>query len=201
MKTHMICFLILMICISGMLGCYSKESIVVLLPDNDGKVGNVSISNSKGIAMLDKARQSVSLRINQKPARPAIMPQNEFDAILADAIEIQPLSPVKFILYFLLDSNELTQESKSDLDLIKLELKKRVSPSIIVSGHSDTSGSEEMNFKLSKKRAFKIRNILIENGISPTLIEVTSHGETMLLVQTEDNVKEALNRRVEVIVQ
>jgi len=184
-----------------MLGCYSKESIVVLLPDNDGKVGNVSISNSKGIAMLDKARQSVSLRINQKPARPAIMPQNEFDAILADAIEIQPLSPVKFILYFLLDSNELTQESKSDLDLIKLELKKRVSPSIIVSGHSDTSGSEEMNFKLSKKRAFKIRNILIENGISPTLIEVTSHGETMLLVQTEDNVKEALNRRVEVIVQ
>ena len=53
---------------------------------------------------------------------------------------------------------------------------------------------------LHQQRCY-IQNLLEKQGIDPTIILTTSHGEGNPLVLTADNVSEPRNRRVEVIVR
>jgi outer membrane protein OmpA-like peptidoglycan-associated protein len=46
-----------------------------------------------------------------------------------------------------------------------------------------------------------VRNLLVEAGLAASAIEVTSHGEADLLVQTANDTPEPRNRRVEIAVR
>jgi outer membrane protein OmpA-like peptidoglycan-associated protein len=72
---------------------------------------------------------------------------------------------------------------------------------IAVTGHTDTSGSAAYNMALSLRRANAVKDQLVREGIPAAAIGVTGKGETQLLVQTGDNVKEPQNRRVEIVLQ
>ena len=72
---------------------------------------------------------------------------------------------------------------------------------IAVTGHTDTSGSATYNMALSLRRANAVKDALVREGIPAAAIGVTGKGETQLLVQTGDNVKEPQNRRVEIVLQ
>ena len=72
---------------------------------------------------------------------------------------------------------------------------------IAVTGHTDTSGSPTYNMALSLRRANAVKDALVREGIPAAAIGVTGRGETQLLVQTGDNVKEPQNRRVEIVLQ
>jgi len=65
-------------------------------------------------------------------------------------------------------------------------------------GHADRSGSEKYNMDLSRRRAENIKALLVEAGIPAGKIVVNFAGETQPLRPTEDGVREARNRRVEV---
>ena len=62
-------------------------------------------------------------------------------------------------------------------------------------------GDPRANLALGLKRAISVRDILVEAGLAPSTIEVTSHGEADLLVKTPDNTPEPRNRRVEITVR
>ena len=72
---------------------------------------------------------------------------------------------------------------------------------IAVTGHTDTSGAPAYNMALSLRRANAVKDALVREGIPASVIAVTGRGETQLLVQTGDNVKEPQNRRVEIVLQ
>jgi outer membrane protein OmpA-like peptidoglycan-associated protein len=46
-----------------------------------------------------------------------------------------------------------------------------------------------------------VRDLLVNAGLDPTLIEIASHGESELQVQTPDDTLEPRNRRVEISVR
>ena len=77
----------------------------------------------------------------------------------------------------------------------------RGAPEVTVEGHTDRVGSVEHNEKLSRRRAEYVRNALIEAGVAPDNITVNWHGEAAPAVDTQDNVPEAANRRVEVTIR
>ena len=65
-------------------------------------------------------------------------------------------------------------------------------------GHTDSSGSEELNLSLSKDRASNIRDyIVIMSGIHETRVEWDGFGSTRLLVEEKTEEDRILNRRVE----
>jgi outer membrane protein OmpA-like peptidoglycan-associated protein len=80
-------------------------------------------------------------------------------------------------------------------------LRSRPFPDVAVIGHTDSTGTSESNAALGLTRANTIRNLLVQAGVSPDVIEVTSHGEADLLVKTGDGVLEPRNRRVEITVR
>ena len=68
-------------------------------------------------------------------------------------------------------------------------------------GHSDTQGDKAYNLDLSLRRAMAVKQQLVERGVDETFMDVSSHGEENPLIKTADNVANAQNRRVEVIVR
>ena len=72
---------------------------------------------------------------------------------------------------------------------------------IAVTGHTDTSGAPAYNMALSLRRANAVKDQLVREGVAAAAIAVTGRGETQLLVQTGDNVREPQNRRVEIVLQ
>jgi outer membrane protein OmpA-like peptidoglycan-associated protein len=184
--------------LGGVAGCGGK-SMVVLLPDHEGNVGQVVVATDGGQQILREANQSVQARGRKAPpGEVTILSADEIRSTFSDALAAEPLPPVKFILYFGLNSNEMTSQSKAALPQIIQAIQDRNPADIVISGHTDTVGSIEYNEKLSYDRAKAIFDILVAKGADPANITITAHGKVYPLVKTSDNVAESRNRRVEV---
>lgn len=70
---------------------------------------------------------------------------------------------------------------------------------IRVVGHTDTSGPQAYNMRLSNRRAEDARSELIRQGVGEGMITSEGKGETEPFVNTGDGVREQLNRRTEVL--
>jgi outer membrane protein OmpA-like peptidoglycan-associated protein len=62
-------------------------------------------------------------------------------------------------------------------------------------------GDPGANLALGLRRAISVRDILVEAGLAPSTIAVSSHGEADLLVKTPNNTPGPRNRRVEITVR
>jgi len=187
----------------GMLcGCGQPRNLFVLLPEEDGSVGKLSVSNPHGVQVLNQAWQATGMNPpDEAPRAPETLAAEtvakEFGAVLAG----QPQPPIRFILYFQQDSTELTEASKAQLPEVLAAIRDRHSVDTSVVGHTDTVGTNEYNVQLSRKRAEIIARQLIKDGVDPAILEVSSHGERNPLIPTKDGVFEPRNRRVEVTVR
>jgi outer membrane protein OmpA-like peptidoglycan-associated protein len=200
MRFRPLLLVILVLSLQAM-GC-AKKNLVVLIPDPDGSVGRITVSNKAGRVEIDTPYQATRLADKDTvPGTPFAMEKKEVTSTFSHALRIQPTPPVHFILYFETGSENLVPESRELLPTILDAVKERKSVSISVIGHADTAGNREYNLGLSRRRAQAITRILLEKGIDQDRIDTTSHGEENLLIKTEDNVVEPKNRRVEVIVR
>jgi outer membrane protein OmpA-like peptidoglycan-associated protein len=153
----------------------TERTLVVLLPDSDtGVTGRAFVENKSGNTDLNAARESST-------ATPSAAPSA--------------------VTNFKFESDELTDESRALLPQILNTVKERTIPEVLVVGHTDTMGTPRANFDLGLTRANTVRNLLIQVGVDPALIEVRSHGESDLLVKTPDETPEGRNRRVEISVR
>ena len=102
---------------------------------------------------------------------------------------------------FVFESDELTDESRALLPQILEAVKDHPFPDVAVVGHTGHDRDAAGNVELGLRRANAIRRRLLDAGVDASLIEVTSHGESDLLVKTADEVYEPRNRRVEITVR
>jgi outer membrane protein OmpA-like peptidoglycan-associated protein len=178
------------------------QDLIVLLPDpGDGTVGRVVVSNPAGSVDLAAERASTVVSANQAPGPVTVMTEVEAQRLFGDVLATLPAAAQHFILYFRFESEELTEESRALLPQILQAVRDRPFPDVAVIGHTDTTGTKAGNFELALRRAVSIRVRLVDAGVAPALIEVTSHGESDLLVKTADEVPEPRNRRVEITVR
>ena len=70
-----------------------------------------------------------------------------------------------------------------------------------IHGHTDSSGTEEYNFRLSLARAYAVKEFLIDNGIMSDRIHIYGHGETMPLIDENSEGAFEVNRRVEFLIK
>jgi outer membrane protein OmpA-like peptidoglycan-associated protein len=69
-----------------------------------------------------------------------------------------------------------------------------------IEGHTDSTGSDEFNQKLSEQRADSVRMYLAEQQISPQSLTARGYGKTMPVASNETAKGRQQNRRVEIIV-
>jgi outer membrane protein OmpA-like peptidoglycan-associated protein len=78
-------------------------------------------------------------------------------------------------------------------------LNKYAKYSILIEGHTESTGDEEYNMILSEKRAKSVGKFLIENGIDPERLSFKGYGSQYPIDTNETREGRARNRRVEFI--
>jgi outer membrane protein OmpA-like peptidoglycan-associated protein len=183
------------------LGCSPKTQIV-LLPDPDGKVGRIELTNPKGAQTLDQPWQSAEVVSPDKaPSEPKIMEEAQVRSIFSEALAAQPKPSVTFLLYFQRQSTEPTAESLKLLPDVLAAIKSHESTDISVVGHTDSTGTADYNLGLSLRRARKIADILVSKGVDRAIIEIDYFGKAKPLIGKPEGVPELRNRRVEITVR
>ena len=178
------------------------KNIVVLAPDPDGSVGQIRVANAGGSVDISRANQATIVRdLNTAPSPPAQLDPAEVQDRFGRVMSNQPPPPVHFILHFESGSVQLLPASVQLFPEIVAAIQQRAPTRISVVGHSDTLGDKDDNLDLSMRRVMAVKQQLVDMGVDGTFMDVSSHGEENLLVKTADNVANAENRRVEVIVR
>ena len=91
----------------------------------------------------------------------------------------------------------LTSGSYKELERLLNIMKENAQMKIEISGHTDKTGSEPLNFKLSGARAKAVVDYLIQNGIDPSRMESRGYGSLQPISDNATAAGRAKNRRVE----
>ena len=103
-----------------------------------------------------------------------------------------------FRVFFDWAKPELTRDAQAILDEIAAAYQQSRPIRVKVAGHTDRSGSAGYNLAASRRRAEAVKAYLVERGVPARAISVSAYGESRPIVATEDGVREAQNRRVEI---
>ena len=174
---------------------------VILLPDESGQVGAVTVSTADDSRVLNQTYNAVTAkedatRLGETQALTEAQVNEEYEQVL----KAQPPKPSSFILYFVVGSSELTAESRTIVPQIVDRINAQVATEVHIIGHTDTTGSDEVNNKLAMERARVVEKALKNSIPSFDRVSVNSYGSKDPLVPTAPNVDEPRNRRVEILI-
>lgn len=93
------------------------------------------------------------------------------------------------------NSAQLKPGAYGEIDRVISVLERYPQTSIRIEGHTDQSGSEEYNMRLSQRRADTVKNLLIQRGIQGARLQALGFGESMPI-----SASAAQNRRVQIAI-
>src|SRR2546421_2054318 len=170
---------------------------VVVLPGPDGKTGTVVVQRGDSRQVLNEPYAASRSGASEVAKLSDTEVRENFGATL----RALPARPTAFVLYFITGTDELTPESKAELQGVLGALKDRPLPDVLVIGHTDTVGDAGVNDRLSAQRAETVKGFLVDIGIAAARIRTAGRGERELLIPTADETDEPRNRRVEINVR
>jgi OOP family OmpA-OmpF porin len=120
-------------------------------------------------------------------AKPVIVVTEEDRRVVKDAIKN---------LEFDLGKSTIRDHSLPSLDRVaNLLINKNFS--LKLAGHTDNTGSKDLNMRLSKDRAESIKSYLVSKGANASRIEATGYGQTQPIASNKTAAGRQANRRVE----
>jgi OmpA-OmpF porin, OOP family len=101
---------------------------------------------------------------------------------------------------FDVDKSTLKPGAMSTMDRLADFLKQEDNRSVVVEGHTDSTGSDDYNMDLSRRRADAVRTALVERGVKSDQIQATGKGEGVPVASNDNAGGRQQNRRVEIVV-
>ncbi len=105
------------------------------------------------------------------------------------------------VLYFPFDRDILEGEFLTQMEGLVASLKNNPNAQLVINGHADRAGDDNYNLELSARRAEYIRSLLIKAGLDPKRVHYFAFGESDPAIETDDDVRERANRRVEIFIE
>ena len=100
------------------------------------------------------------------------------------------------------NSAELTDEAKAILlPIATAHNAHHADVDLLISGHTDSTGTEAYNLSLSQKRAEAVMEFMISNGSDAAKLTAVGHGESQPVADNGTKEGRAKNRRVELTVK
>lgn len=187
----------------NMTGASSALAILALLAGaptaalahEDGKLCNV-IVDGDGEPLLESDSDSIAHANSSECADSAESADAGQQTTAVAATEAPAASIEPLIVYFDVSQDSLDAGARAEVDAYVTGLMPTSPTSLDVIGYTDTSGSAELNAKLSEARANSVAAALIEAGVPAGMITRGASGEGDLAIDTPDGTREANNRRV-----
>jgi outer membrane protein OmpA-like peptidoglycan-associated protein len=109
---------------------------------------------------------------------------------------------VKFDSGILFDVNQyaLKTNARSNIENLANSLKNNPETTILIVGHTDATGSDAYNQKLSVRRAEAVRAYTLLQGVASSRLSTEGRGESESISDNTTEEGRALNRRVEIVI-
>jgi len=103
-------------------------------------------------------------------------------------------------IMFDVDRAVLKDQYRGELSELAAILNKYEDTNILLEGHTDSTGTEEYNLELSKKRSQSVANYLATQKVNPTRFTIMGYGESQPIASNDTSEGRSQNRRVEVAI-
>ena len=104
-------------------------------------------------------------------------------------------------VYFDTNKYDINTKSQGTLDKLTNVLNEYTDTNVSIVGHTDSSGSDALNMKLSKNRAFAVTNYFIEiKGLNSSRFSTSWYGESSPVSDNSTAEGRTKNRRVNVVI-
>ena len=109
---------------------------------------------------------------------------------------------VKFDSGILFDVNQsdLKSAARSNIESLATSLKNNPQTNILIVGHTDATGTDAYNYKLSERRAASVKAYAVNQGIASSRLTTEGRGETEPISDNTSDSGKAQNRRVEIVI-
>ena len=115
--------------------------------------------------------------------------------IVAEAPPAPPPAIRRFVIFFDFDKSNLTVEAEDVVAAALMTAKETGMVRVVITGHTDTVGSQRYNQALSERRAGAVRTELVRLGMDARDINAIGANFSEPLVTTGPGVREPQNRR------
>ncbi|WP_443937714.1 DUF6089 family protein [Pedobacter sp. MW01-1-1] len=164
-----------------------RAEVAEMLKDTDGD----------GVAdKLDKCPGTASGVVVDGAGCPLVVPAKVTERIVVTEEDKRAVSNAIKNLEFDLGKATLRPKSFPSLDIVAEILVKK-NFSLKLAGHTDNTGNDNLNMRLSKDRAEAVKSYLVSKGANPSRIEATGYGETQPIASNKSAEGRQQNRRVE----
>lgn len=100
-------------------------------------------------------------------------------------------------ILFDLGKDVLKQDAKDSLSKAAPTLRDSQT-TIVIEGHTDSTGSDAVNQPLSERRANRVRDFLVSQGVPGSKMAAIGYGSSRPAVANDTDANRALNRRVQI---
>ncbi|MFC1584284.1 OmpA family protein [Fibrobacterota bacterium] len=111
--------------------------------------------------------------------------------------EIKRGEPMLLNVSFMTGNAKLNVNSYTILDQVVESLTEWKDVKLEIQGHTDNTGTMEVNMKLSQARAESVRNYLIQKGVEPGRLKAVGYGPTVPIADNTTAEGRERNRRVQ----
>lgn len=173
-----------------------KEAVALAKAEKVAKAAPVS----EALDTNAKALRAIEIAKAQDQARNMLKPQNAKTDTDMPSIESasqtnkSSYTPVEFGF----DSNQLGAQQIKDLQPLLDRLKKSPTATVMLTGHTDSTGTESYNIALSLRRADALKRYLLEKGVDRQVVIVRGLGEKLPIKSNAQASGRRANRRVEI---
>jgi outer membrane protein OmpA-like peptidoglycan-associated protein len=184
---------------------------------NKAAAANAQTTANQGVTAAGKAQESANVaQVSAKQAQTSAnqaagTAQAAGDVAVMDAAAIQlvnkrvsDLDDYKTVaeagIYFDTGKANLDDAAKADLDMVATATKGADGYLIEIAGYASSTGTKQLNQKLSEERSAAVANYLLQKGNIPMrrIVAPAGYGSTHPAAQNTDAQGRALNRRVDV---
>lgn len=103
-------------------------------------------------------------------------------------------------ILFGFDSSNLRSEARENLEKLSEILNRDEETILMVVGHTDSTGEDDYNMRLSERRAQSAADYMVSQGLSESRVEIEGRGETEPIADNSSEEGQQENRRVEVAI-
>jgi len=129
-------------------------------------------------------------------SKPAVIPVDVLVIVTERGLKIR-ISNIQFGY----DSDKILPQGTKILNRVATIFDKYARYKVLIEGHTDDTGDEGYNLKLSERRAQSVKDYLISKGVDKDRLKVRGMGESSPFVPNKDDESRRKNRRVEFLLE
>jgi len=179
------------------------EQIVAALPgirlvDNQLRISQAKIIEAAPEPEIATAPEQIPEPEPEPVPEIALAPEPEAQAeVVEELLQTLDLSGITFLF----GSDEITPQGKLILDEVINILAEHTEFDVVIGGHTDSVGDDNLNLELSRQRAQSVLNYLASTDIQTERLAAAGFGESQPIADNDTKEGRSLNRRIEFTVR